>query len=306
MEGTAEKTTAEPSPVHAGQSSTIDSDRLSYLLERTVSDLTYGEKRKLEQLFEMGGGYVLNFSDRTFQEFVFDTIRKDIYDKKYFYASGSKANRLRGFWKVETNHVVGKLIAELISHCKDTSYQPPDPKLVEECIRIADRLKQGAPVDEMDAISPNSAERDFEVLARSVKEAIEKNEPEAGLDRLHTFTTRYVRVLCEKHGLVIDKDKPLHSLMGEYVKCIRNKGLIESEMTERILKSSISILDAFNDVRNNRSFAHDNSVLNYDEALLIFGHIAGAIRFLSALEKRFDEKTRAAGMDVEEISDIPF
>ena len=41
-------------------------------------------------------------------------------------------------------------------------------------------------------------------------------------------------------------------------------------MTLRILRSSISILDAFNDVRNNRSLAHDNAILNYDEALLIF------------------------------------
>jgi len=41
-------------------------------------------------------------------------------------------------------------------------------------------------------------------------------------------------------------------------------------MTERILKSSISILDAFNDVRNNKSLAHDNPVLNRNESLLIF------------------------------------
>ena len=63
-------------------------------------------------------------------------------------------------------------------------------------------------------------------------------------------------------------------------------GLIESEMTLRILKSSISTLEAFNDVRNNRSLAHDNPVLNYDEALLIFNHVAGSIRFLRALESR--------------------
>jgi hypothetical protein len=31
-------------------------------------------------------------------------------------------------------------------------------------------------------------------------------------------------------------------------------------MTERILKSSISVLDFFNDVRNNKSLAHDNLV----------------------------------------------
>lgn len=44
-------------------------------------------------------------------------------------------------------------------------------------------------------------------------------------------------------------------------------------MTECILKSSISTLEAFNRVRNEQSFAHDNSILNYDESLLIFNHV---------------------------------
>jgi len=34
-----------------------------------MSDLTSVEKLKLEKIFEMGGGYVLDFSNRTFQEF---------------------------------------------------------------------------------------------------------------------------------------------------------------------------------------------------------------------------------------------
>ncbi len=56
-------------------------------------------------------------------------------------------------------------------------------------------------------------------------------------------------------------------------------------MTERILKSSISVLDAFNDVRNNQSLAHDNPVLNRNESLLIFNHVTSATRFVWALEQ---------------------
>ena len=54
-------------------------------------------------------------------------------------------------------------------------------------------------------------------------------------------------------------------------------------MTDRILKSSISTLEAFNHVRNNQSLAHDNVLLNYDEALLIFNHVSASIRFLRGL-----------------------
>ena len=62
-----------------------------------MSDLTNVEKRKFERLLEMGGGYVLNFSNRTFEEFVTDATGRNIYDSRYEYGSGSKANRLRGF-----------------------------------------------------------------------------------------------------------------------------------------------------------------------------------------------------------------
>lgn len=79
--------------------------------------------------------------------------------------------------------------------------------------------------------------------------------------------------------------------MGEYIKQMKSKGLIESEMTERIFKSSISILEAFNDVRNNQSLAHDNRMLNYEESLLIFNHVSGAIKFIDSLERKSERPT---------------
>lgn len=77
-----------------------------------------------------------------------------------------------------------------------------------------------------------------------------------------------MRTLCEARGITIAREKPLHSLFGEYVKRLREDGQLESEMTARIPGSAISVLEAFNGVRNNRSLAHDNPILNYDESLL--------------------------------------
>lgn len=81
-----------------------------------MADLTTNEKQVLEKLFQMGGGYVLNFSDRTMGEFFRDDVGIDIYSKKYNYASGSKANRLRGLWLVADDKMVGKTIAKLIEY----------------------------------------------------------------------------------------------------------------------------------------------------------------------------------------------
>jgi len=250
-----------------------------------MSDLTFIEKTKLERLFDMGGGYVLDFSNRTFQEFVADSVGLDIYTDKYEYMSGSKANRLRAFWANEPNQIVGKLINDLLDYCEEYKTSKGERALYQSCYQIAERLLQNTPVIELEAISPNTTGKDFELLAKSVKDSIKYNEPEAGLDRLHTFVVKYVRVLCEKHGIKTDKNKPLHSLFGEYVKFLKNNGIVQSTMAERILKNSISILEAFNDVRNNQSFAHDNPILNSSESLLIFNHVAGSIRFITELEE---------------------
>ncbi len=69
--------------------------------------LSFIEKNKFEKLFGMKSGYVMDFSDRTFQEFIGDAIGIDIYDEKCNHGSGSKANRLRGFWNVESNYNIG-------------------------------------------------------------------------------------------------------------------------------------------------------------------------------------------------------
>ena len=186
-----------------------------------MSDLSNIEKRNLERLFAMGSGYVLDFSNRTFEEFILDSTGKSIYDSKYDNASGSKANRLRAFWTVESNYVVAKLFGDLLQYVAELGVNPDQEQLHESCRRVVQRLSQSAPVPEIEAITPNTAEKNFATLAKSVREAIEKNEPESGLDRLHTFVVKYLRVICQKHGIRTEKDKPLHSLVGEYVKHLK-------------------------------------------------------------------------------------
>jgi hypothetical protein len=212
-----------------------------------MSDLSFLEKAQLEKLFDMQGGYVLNFVDRSFQSFIADTVHRDIDDRKYFVGGTSKAKRLRAFWKIEPNAVVGLLVQKMTEYAE--SLDNADGKLVTVGYRIAARLKTSAPVPELDAIQALTDDRTFEALAKSVRDSIENNEPEHGLDRLHTFVVKYVRTICQDHGITVPNEKPLHSMFGEYVKYLRANDLFESDMTERILKSSISTLEAFNHVR---------------------------------------------------------
>lgn len=269
-----------------------------------MAELTILEKRCFERLLGMSSGYVLNFSNRTFAEFIVDSVRREISDARYAYGSGSKANLLRGFWKSENSRTVGKLMNDLLDYAQSECGVAPDNPDLQACRRTVTRLNQQGPVPELDALTALSDERDFEVVASAIRESIEHNRPEAGLDRLHTFTVKYIRSLCERAGLAISQEKPLHSLFGEYLKRLRQDGAIESEMTLRILKSSISTFEAFNDVRNNQSLAHDNRILNYEESILIFNHVASSIRFLRSIEAK---ARPASGSDRDDdAEDIPF
>ena len=55
-----------------------------------MSDLTHLEKRKLERLLVMETGYVLSFSNSSFQGFVTDSTGRNIYDAAYERGSEGK------------------------------------------------------------------------------------------------------------------------------------------------------------------------------------------------------------------------
>jgi hypothetical protein len=99
-----------------------------------MPDLTPLEKRRFEQFLGMASGYVLDFTNRTFAEFIHQSTGLDIRDARYDYESGSKANRLRCFWQKEENSVVGKLMGDMLDYSEATGAQ------LEGCRLIVGRL----------------------------------------------------------------------------------------------------------------------------------------------------------------------
>lgn len=67
----------------------------------------------------MESGYVLNFSDRSMGDFFRDDLSIDIYHEKYNYASGSKANRIRGLWLKADDKIVGNSILKLADYLEN-------------------------------------------------------------------------------------------------------------------------------------------------------------------------------------------
>lgn len=287
-----------------------------------MSDLKNNEKLKLEKLFEMKGGYVCNFSDRTFGNFILGATGIDVYEPGYEELGTSKANRLRNFWRKESNYQNSRLLGEILDYWRTekialkNKYPSSDEVedynqfLHDECLKIVERLKNNTPIDDLDKLVSNNSDKNFSLLIESIKDSVNKDKPDLVIDRLHTYVIKHVRFLCDRHSINYTREMALHSLFGMYVKELEKKKLIESKMALLIMKSSISLLDSFNDVRNNQSLAHDNQIINYDESVLIFNNIINLIKFIENIESRSDrqnnEQAVAEESDDIRLEDIPF
>jgi hypothetical protein len=110
-----------------------------------MSSLTFKEKTILEKLFDMGNGYVSNFSDSTIARFFSDTVDVEIHSEKYQSTGTSKAKKVREFWRIEPDYLVGKSIAALIEHVEENGGLSEEKmKLLQPCKAIATRLLSGA------------------------------------------------------------------------------------------------------------------------------------------------------------------
>lgn len=112
-----------------------------------MSSITMTDRHILEKHFGMSSGYVLGFSDRTFGEFVFEAVECDIHDEKYTIGGTSKANKLRTFWKIESDYMAGKLILALVDYdsTSNAALDADAKARAEKCRQIATRLLAGGP-----------------------------------------------------------------------------------------------------------------------------------------------------------------
>lgn len=77
--------------------------------------ITSLDMRAIESLLEMGSGYVLDFTDRSFAEFFAEHgVRID--DSRYSEQGSSKAKRLRHFLRTTAPPLTGKVLSALLQH----------------------------------------------------------------------------------------------------------------------------------------------------------------------------------------------
>lgn len=111
-----------------------------------MSSLRPFEKSKFEKLLGLSTGYVLGstFTDSTFGSFFAEVAGVDIHSERYRRNGASKGRKLRAFWELEPDHLVGKVLSELIEiWATGADPDPEHDKLSRECRAIAKRLLGG-------------------------------------------------------------------------------------------------------------------------------------------------------------------
>jgi len=270
-----------------------------------MSSFRYADRLKFEELFNMGGGYVLSFSNRTFRDFFISTVDIDIYDGSFADSSLSKANLLRAFWEKANDMQIAKVNQELLrTWCNNTKVKTDsDISLYNECVLINNKLSGIPQVKNIDALRSIDADESLDAIIADIKQNIENNKPELTLDRLHTYLVNYGRKLCDKHGIGYTGNNTLNSLFGSYNKWLHDHELLESNMSSNIIGSIVKLFDDFNYVRNNESAAHPNPLLNKIESLFIVDTICSMIEFINKIE---DVLAGSLTQDSDQEDIIPF
>ncbi|GAA0433325.1 restriction endonuclease [Massilia aurea] len=100
------------------------------------------DKLLIEDVFEMGGGYVLDFSNPTFVQFFIDEIGVNIDEAQYLASGSSKAKRLRCFLSLADDKTATKAIKALWEYRELKRLRGRHPESVEGAQPRMDALLQ--------------------------------------------------------------------------------------------------------------------------------------------------------------------
>lgn len=130
----------------------------------------------------------------------------------------------------------------------------------------------------------NDEDKTLEELIGAIQRDIRAGKYAASLDRLHTYCVKRFRYLLDKRNIPNDREEPLHSYVGKYVKNLRKTQSLPA-FTEKFMKGSIAAFEELNHIRNNQSLAHDNDLLAKPDAQFIFEAVAMILRFIKTVEE---------------------
>ena len=263
-----------------------------------MSSLTAADMRFLVSALGMEAGYCLNFSDRTYAEFFADTLSLDIDAEEFHVEGGSKGKRMRFFLRSQPDDRVARLLSELWDYRADrlrTGLTPDDPAGMETRYKgIVARLQRSTAPLSTDAIDRFAHDQTLDELIAAIQRDIDAGSASTALDRLHTYCMKKLAYLIRQYDPTAQPASTLNARLGQYLGPARRNAKTQHPISFKIMTSAVETFELFNSVRNDRSLAHDNTLIEAAEARFIFDAIGNVLRFIKATEgQAFDGHKRA-------------
>ena len=194
-------------------------------------------------------------------------------------------------WDDKDPATAAKLIEALCDYFSFTmsgSFWPDEDQLdYQQAKTIISRLRKANSEIEIELPSKDDAP-DIRLLAEDIESKIKLNQPELALDRLHTYSTKFIRDICRKNGISIFDDKgnhnPLDSMIAHLRKYYEINQKCESEFSLLAIRLLTGLFSKFNDIRNNHSYSHPNPILVKSEAEYVVTTMLATLKFINSIE----------------------
>ncbi|MGX7896042.1 abortive infection family protein [Tsuneonella sp. HG222] len=264
-----------------------------------MTTLSRPDRLCIDELLGMSGGYVMDLSNRELADLVREELGAEIEDWAYAVRGTSKAKRLRCLIEAIEPADAARLLRALWDHREHRGWTPgdvvePRPSVVRgRFMAVVERLERQIGASDTAALSRFDESATLEELIAAINRDVAIGAHAAAVDRLHTYSCKRFAHLLRGVGLDCEREEPLHSRVGKYAKHL-NASRNLRPITVQILKNSTGVLQAFNDVRNNASFAHDNEIVGPDEARLIVDSVLSVLRFVERVSVELPPATAQA------------
>lgn len=149
-----------------------------------MASLGYKTKQAIEELFDMKTGYVIDFTNNTFQTYIKESIDIDIYCDKGYEEYLSKANKLRQIFEMESNGKVSKLIIDLLDYYEDyklkrkklTDYDRKKIKDIKKDIRDLEKNDEESItlIEELEELIPKISTRNAQFYQMPIDEKLKE------------------------------------------------------------------------------------------------------------------------------------
>jgi hypothetical protein len=162
------------------------------------------DMRLLDDLFGMGGGYVLDFSNKTFAEFFLDELGINIDDPRYEAEGTSKGKRLRFFLKTVDPHMRIRTLLALWEYRESNRRRNGVPESVpdaeEEFYSLIERLGGARPHPKKRSQASAPAPEIDRLLSESLKGKLLATSQLSPVERGYAYE-RFLKELFDAHGL---------------------------------------------------------------------------------------------------------